>query len=133
MGVQRHSEWFQHGGVGVTESVGHRVQQRRGPGEVVAQTAVVGAVTGETNRGAQVVIAFHALFTHSARLRGVDGYTLPIKGTALDDPGDLVPEHEWMKDLSITDCPFGEPVEVGSAYTHRGHAHKALARAPGRL
>jgi len=132
VGVQRHSERFEHRRVGVAQAVGYGVQQRRGPGEKLAQTAVVAAVPCEADRRAEVPIAFQTLLTRSARARGVDRYASPIVGPALDDPSELVPEHQRMRELSIPDAAVSEPVQVGATKTHRRHADKALARARGR-
>jgi hypothetical protein len=126
MGVQRHSERLQHGRVGIAQGVGHRVQQRRGPPKIFAQAAVIRAVPGKADRRAEVAIAFQALLTRSTWTRRVNGDTSPIVGPALHDTGELVTEHERVQELGIPDATFGEPVKVGAAQTHRGHADEAL-------
>jgi hypothetical protein len=129
--MERDTERFQHRGVGVAQGVWNGVQKRRRPGDVVSQAAIVLAVAGETDCWTEVAIAFHALFAHSTRPCGVEGYPSPIVQPTLDDSSELVPEYERMQELGIPDTSFGEPVEVRSAQPYGGHPDEALALSRG--
>ena len=57
----------------------------------------------------------------------------PVIGPALDDPRELVPEHQWMRELRVTDAAVGKPMQVRTTQTNRCHANESLALALGRL
>ena len=108
------------------------MQQRRRPGQELTQTAVIGAVPRKANRNAEVSIALQTWLTHPAWERGVDGDPSPVVGPALDDPRELVPEHQWMRELRVTDTAIGEPMQVRTTQTNRCYPNEGLARARGR-
>ena len=130
--VQRDPERLEHRRVRVAQGVGHRMQQDSRPGDDLAQTAVVGAVPREPDRGAQVAVALQALLAPPARERGIHRDPPPVVGPALDDPGELVPEHQGTRQAGVANAALREPVQVGAAQPDRRHAHQALARARGR-
>src|SRR5665811_1869477 len=70
--------------------------------------------------------------THPAWERGVDGDPSPVVGPALDDPRELVPEHQRMRELRVTDAAVGEPMQVRTTQTNRRYTNEGLARPRGR-
>ena len=57
----------------------------------------------------------------------VDGDASAVERSALDDAGELVPEHERLGQPGIPDAALAEPVQIGSAQADGRHADQTLA------
>jgi hypothetical protein len=124
--VDGHAERLQHGATGVADLVGQGEELAVWPDEELAQATVGGAVPGEPNGRAEVRVALEAAFADAARYRRVDGDPGSGARTRLDDPGELVAEHERPGQHGVADPSLGEPVQVRTAESDRGHADEAV-------
>ena len=86
------AERLEHGHGGVVEAVRHRVQEPGRPGDVLPQASVGGAVTSETDLGAQVGVAFPAPLAGVVGDSRVDGDAPAIEGAAF-----YRPPNSWPK------------------------------------
>ena len=92
--VERYPERLEERDGTIAKGVRNAVEQVCRPHEVLLQPAIGGAVPGETDLRAQVVVAFPTALADVARDRRVDRYTLAVEGAALYSAAELVAEHE---------------------------------------
>jgi hypothetical protein len=110
--VQRHPERFQEGRVGILDGVRKWREEPPRPGHQRTQPAVDRAVTGESEREAQVVAPGEAQVTVSARIGRVDSHALAAAWAGLDDARDLVTQDEWAGERRVADAALIEPVAI---------------------
>jgi hypothetical protein len=67
----------------------------------------------------KIGVTFFAKLTIPTRYRRIDCHPLPVFCYA----GKLVTQHQGMTELGVANPGFGKPVQIGAAYTDRGHTH----------
>jgi hypothetical protein len=96
------------------------------------QSAILAAVTGEDNIGAEIAIAAETRFAAPARQCRIHRHVLAVTRAALDNSGEFMSGHHRSDEPGVADAGFGEPVQVGSAQADGGDADQFLSGGRGR-
>ena len=116
----------------VADRVGDRQQQSCRPGHPFSKSAIGDAVAREAHVRAEVAVACPARLAVPACTARLERHPEAGPWTGLDDPADLVAEHERLGDPRAG-AALDVPVEVGAAEPDRRHTDHLLAGGGDRL
>jgi hypothetical protein len=123
-GVERNSQWLDHGALAWPKVVRDRDEAGRRPGDELAQGAIDRSVPGEPDVQAEVGEFGPAWLARAAGHRRVHGDATSALVARFDDASELVPEDERPVQDRVTDSALGQPVAIRAAQPDLGDPHE---------